>query len=72
MSKPNKKIKLTNIQIPSKTWFHSMSREDLRNLARKHKIRRGRDKHDTAFNLSRGISEDGELYKVMFDVEIEA
>lgn len=49
-----------------------MSREDLRNLARKHKIRRGRDKHDTAFNLSRGMSEDGELYKVMFDVEIEA
>lgn len=68
----NSKIKLTNIQIPERVWFYSQSRESLRNLARKHKIRRGRNKIDTSYNLSRGISEDGEMFKQIFSVNLKA
>jgi hypothetical protein len=65
-------IKLTNVQIPERTWFYSMSRDKLRSIARKHGIRRGRNKIDTSYNLSRGVSEDGELFKRVFEVNLSA
>ena len=66
----SKKVTLSNVQIPTSVWFYSMSRDKLRKIAKKNKVMRGRYKKDIAYNLSRGISEDGKLYSRIFEVKL--
>ena len=66
----SKRISLSNVQIPTSVWLYSMSREELRKIARENLVRRGRNKKDTAYNLSRGISEDGKMYSRVFEVKL--
>lgn len=51
--------------------FMAFTRDELRDLARIHGIKRGQNKIDTAKNLINGTPEDGSPQGVTFPVRIE-
>ena len=62
-------ITTTNHKIPTSTW-EKFTRDQLRSLARKHGIARGRDKKETAFYISYGYNTDNPKERITFDVEL--
>lgn len=62
------KAEITNHDIPAWTWEQNFTTDQLRDLARRKNIMRGRYKRDTAFNLSLGRTLDGTV--VTFPVKI--
>lgn len=62
---------LTNHDIPTEVWEKQFSRDELRKLATKHGIKRGRDKLDSAINIRRGTCQNGTIATFTVDCFIE-
>lgn len=52
---------ITNHDIKTDAWVNQFSRDDLRAIAARHGIKRGKDKLDTAFNIKNGIRLNGTI-----------
>ena len=62
---------ITNLDIKSSSWKRNFTRDELRNIAAKHKIYRGDNKAETADGLSYGYPQNAKDDKVEFPVTIE-
>lgn len=49
---------ITNHDINTDVWLNQFSRDELRAIAARYSIKRGRDKVDTAINIKSGIKQD--------------
>lgn len=59
---------LTNHDIPVVLWLQVFTRDNLRKLANRHKIKRGRNAFDTAVNLKNGNRQDSTI--ATFHIEL--
>ncbi len=57
-----------NMDVSSQLWLKRFSREQLREIASEHGIKRGRNARDTASNLSHGIGANGEMTRFKMDL----
>lgn len=63
--------RIYNTDIPATLWAYRFNREELRCIAKSHGIKRGRDKEETAYNISRGVDHQyGQHFAVKFEVEL--
>lgn len=67
------KLTITNLTPVARGLFQQMTRDDLRDLAKFHKIKLGRDRIDTIDNLSNGIgvSEPRVIFRITLTLDMK-
>tara|TARA_R110000822_G_scaffold90467_3_gene209158 strand:- start:9521 stop:9718 length:198 start_codon:yes stop_codon:yes gene_type:complete len=58
-----------NTKLPVAFWVAAFTHSELKDIARSRDLLIGKDKQDTAINLSEGIGNDGD--DIVFNVEFE-